>query len=425
MKIIKLRAENVKKLQAIEITPTENTVVISGRNGQGKTSVLDSIWFALAGKDAMKNTVRPIRDGQKKASVTLDLGEYVVTRSWTDNDKTYLKVENKQGASFKSPQAMLDALIGRLSFDPLAFAGMDDKAQLKTLMGLVDLPIDPAALDAKKKGIYDQRTEINREVKRLEGQLAGLKEPSPDVPEEEVSATSVMTELREAQKVIEENNQQRATLKNWKTEAENISREIDGIDKELERLTLKKNGLIEAAVMLGEKIEKGEYHVSALVDPDLDSYQVKLAQVEETNAAVRNAKKYFLTLNEMNLQKVASGLMTEQIEKIEQEKEEALKAAKFPIDGLSFDENGVTYQGIPFSQCSDAEKLRVSMAMAMALNPQLRVIRITNGSLLDADNMRLINEMASDKDYQVWVEVVDSTGKLGIYIEDGMVKEVE
>lgn len=83
MRIVKLQAENVKRLKCVEITPDGSTVVISGRNAQGKTSVLDSIWLALGGGAAARTTVRPIRDGEKRASVTLDLEEIIVTRTWT------------------------------------------------------------------------------------------------------------------------------------------------------------------------------------------------------------------------------------------------------------------------------------------------------------------------------------------------------
>ncbi|MGH9252599.1 MAG: AAA family ATPase, partial [Acidimicrobiales bacterium] len=127
MKIVKLTAENIKRLRAVEITPDGNTVIITGRNGQGKTSVLDSIWYALGGGPAAKGTIRPVRDGQNRAEVTVDLGDLVVTRSWTSAGGTALRVENTDGARYKSPQQMLDGLVGKLSFDPLTFAQQSER----------------------------------------------------------------------------------------------------------------------------------------------------------------------------------------------------------------------------------------------------------------------------------------------------------
>ncbi|HUX70855.1 MAG TPA: AAA family ATPase, partial [Cellulomonadaceae bacterium] len=171
MKIIELTAENVKRLRAVDITPAAHVQVIAGRNAQGKSSVMDAIWLALGGGTASKATTRPIRDGQTTASVRLDLGDLIVTRTWV-GDKTTLTVTSAEGARYGSPQKMLDDLVGRLSFDPLAFTHLAPREQRDTLLTLVDLPFDPAHLDRRRAGLYDERTEIGRQGKQLEGQLA-------------------------------------------------------------------------------------------------------------------------------------------------------------------------------------------------------------------------------------------------------------
>lgn len=422
MKIIKLQAENIKKLKAVEITPDGNTVVISGKNGQGKTSVLDSIWFALGGGDAAKNTPRPIRDGEKQATVTLDLGDYKVTRNWTSNENSYLKVETKDGAKYPSPQKLLDSLVGQLSFDPLAFSTMDDKSQLKTLLGLVELSIDPAEVDRQKKEIFDQRTLVNRDVKNLEGQLAAIPEPAEDVPAEEVSSSAVLAELQVAQGQLNTNNEKRRELQELARESNGLKADIQAtLDKIAEmqaKLTWQQGNL--DAINIKGKALKAE--VEKLVDPDLSIFQTKLQQVEQINNSVRLARQYKGVSTSLSEKTAESKKLTEQITGLEKQKDDALKAAKFPVDGLGFDESGVTFGKIPFKQCSAGERLKVSLAMAMALNPKLRVIRITDGSLLDSDNMKLIESMAKDNDYQVWIEIVNESGTLGVYIEDGEVK---
>jgi len=422
MRIITLKAENIKKLKAVEITPEGNVVIISGRNEQGKTSVLDCIWLALAGADASKGMPKPIRTGEKKANTTLDLGDLVVTRTWTDNDKSYLKVDNKDGATFKSPQKMLDALVGRLSFDPLAFAQQEDKVQAKTLQEFTG--IDPAPLDAKRKTIFDQRTIVNREVTQLKGQLDGMTAPGENVPAEELSASEVLAELRSAQDAKNANDEKRRELQGLARQAEQYRTEIEGMTEHIKKLEEKRNSINLLLDGINRKGKTLRAEVTALKDPDLDSFQSKLDGVEETNKDVRNAKAYKEAKAKYEDKKAESEKLTADIGKVDAEKEAMLKAAKFPIEGLGFDETGVTFKDIPFKQCSSAERLRVSLAMAMALNPKLRVIRIADGSLLDSSNMKLIEEMAKEQDFQVWVEIVDESGKLGVYIEDGEVKEV-
>lgn len=433
MKIIKLQAENVKKIKAIEITPEGNTVVISGKNGQGKTSVLDSIWFALGGGDASKETIRPVRDGAEKATITIDLGDIVVTRKWSNNEKTSLEVKNKDGAKYGSPQKMLDALVGRLSFDPLSFVSVDNKTQLKTLLDLIELPINPDELDLQIKAIYDQRTFINREIKQLEGQISGIDKPAAGIPEEEVSSGDVLVELMQAQEQKRLNDEKRNTLRELAQKVTSSKEQVDRLKMQIEELNRrhreeisKLEGLIQDKnTDITEITKEGtrlKAEVQKLTDPDIESFQQKLSNVEDINRQVRNAKLYHHTELGIADKKKESQQLSDKIADIEKQKADALKSAKFPIEGLGFNQHGVTFNGIPFKQCSAAERLRVSLAMAMALNPKLKVIRITDGSLLDKDSMKLIENMAKDKDYQVWIEVVDESGSLGIYIEDGEVR---
>ena len=130
MKIIRLTAENVKKLKVVDITPVGNMVQVTGKNGSGKTTVLDSIWWALGGKEGIQSV--PIHTGEKKARIRLDLGEFVVERKFTPSGTT-ITVSNSDGAVYPSPQAMLDSLLGGRSFDPLAFSRMSPRAQFDEL----------------------------------------------------------------------------------------------------------------------------------------------------------------------------------------------------------------------------------------------------------------------------------------------------
>ena len=92
-----------------------------------------------------------------------------------------------------------------------------------------------------------------------------------------------------------------------------------------------------------------------------------------------------------------------------------------PVAGLSLGNGIVMLDGLPLEQASDAQQLRLSVAVAMSANPKLRVIRIRDGSLLDEDGMALLAEMAKDREYQVWIEKVDSTGSVGVVMVDGEV----
>ncbi|MBU2110832.1 MAG: ATP-binding protein, partial [Actinobacteria bacterium] len=153
LRVVKLTAENIKRISAVEITPTGDVIVIGGKNGAGKSSVLDSIAYALGGQKLV--AAQPVRRGQEKGRVRVDLGDIVVTRSFTATGGGQLVVSDKDGKRQTSPQAILDRLVGRLSFDPLAFATMDPAKQRDTLREIAGL--DLTDLDAQRVALYEKR----------------------------------------------------------------------------------------------------------------------------------------------------------------------------------------------------------------------------------------------------------------------------
>lgn len=403
MKIVRFTAENVKRLKAVEITPDGTMQIVAGRNAQGKSSVLDAIWLALGGGAAARATSRPVRDGEEMASVTLDLGDLVVTRDWK-GDKTTLTVKSADGAKFSSPQSMLDGLVGRLSFDPLEFTRLSSTEQRDALLALVELPFVPAELDAERQRHYDTRTEIGRQGKAL----GDVPKVDKELPEAEQSASELLAEIRAAQE------QERA---NAETER--------GVSIASERVAALKEQIAELTADLANwehTFTDRTKAVAALPKvPDTTALESRLSGIEDSNAAIRaNNRAKELAASKAKLTDDYNAL-TAKIDALDAKKAKGLASAKFPVEGLGFDDSGVTYQGVPFSQASSAEQIRVSLAMAMSLNPELRVVRIMDGSLLDADSLALIANMAADADYQVWIERVGDGDGVGVVIEDGAV----
>lgn len=402
LRIINLKAENYKRLVAVDITPEGNVVVVSGRNGQGKTSVLDAIFAALGGGAASRSTSQPIRDGQDQAYVKLDLGDYIVTRRWTKDDAGTLTIESPNRARFQSPQKLLDSIVGRLALDPLEFLRMSAAEQVNALVDSLgdSLGFDPVELEKERKAIFDSRTEVGREVSRIEKHLTSLPEYD-DVPEEEVSTAALVEELREADRI---NLERRAA-----------EQRLDLANAEVERIR-------EALRVAEEDVADAENHLRGCPDPvDVNAINDRLTHLDETNARIRAAAERRKVAAELAKVKERHAKLTIALEQIREKKEKGIAAAKFPMPGLSFDESGVTLNGIPFQQASGAERLRASAAIAMAAHPELRVLRIDGGEALDSDGLKLLEEMAAEHDYQVWISRVDESGSVGIVIEDGAV----
>lgn len=403
MRIIRLAAENIKRLKAVDIEPDGTLQIITGRNAQGKTSVLDAIWLALGGGQASKDTPRPIRDGETSAAVTLDLGDLLITRTWdAEKDKTELKVTAPDGAKYRSPQTLLDGLVGKLSFDPLAFTRLTAREQRQALLDLLDL--DFAAADRERARLYNIRLETGRQMHAY-GDLPKLP---ADAPTAESSGTLLVDRINMAHEAADAIRKARAAIDSCLTRLEDIDQRIAGLQNEREATTA--------------SIAEWERRIDDMPEPeDITGLRAALAGIEARNAEARENARILAAREAQKALQAEYTELTRTINAIDQRKADALAAATMPVDGLGFDDQGVTFNGVPFGQASAAEQIRVSLAMAMALNPSLRVVRILDGSLLDADSMAAIAAMAKAGDYQVWVERVADDADTAVVIEDGSV----
>ena len=429
MKIIALQAENIKKLVAVEIKPNGNLVAITGANGQGKTSVLDAIWWALAGASHIQ--AAPIRKGENKARIRLDLGEIVVTRTFrTGKDgeaATSITVENAQGARFPSPQVMLDKLLGELSFDPLAFARATGKEQYERLRVFVP-GVDFDAIDRDNREAYELRAIVNRKAKEAQAAADQIQIPVK-IPGSRIDESALVDQLQTAA----DNN---ANIESRKARRERFAEDIKTKELGLEHLhhqadTLRKQ-LAEideqAQIMYAESNAMREQLKSAEPLPapvDVSHIRQQIEDAKTANALFeRGERRTEHELEAARLRQQAEKL-TEGMEARNQDKASKIASATLPVSGLGFGDGFITLNGQPFDQASDAEQLRASIAIAMALNPKIRVIRVLDGSLLDEKSMQILAEMADAQDCQVWVERVDGSGKVGFILEDGHVRKAE
>lgn len=415
MKIISLSSENIKRLSAVEIKPNGDMIVIGGKNGAGKSSVLDSIAYALGGKDVVPS--KPIRKGQDHAEVIVDLDSIVVTRRFTDKG-SYLSVTNKEGAKYPSPQKMLDELVGKLSFDPLAFSRMKPAEQAQQIRELVGL--DTGELDAQRQSLYDQRRDLNRDIKNLEGKLSGLVKHA-DAPESRVDLTQLIKSRDDAQRRAAASKNAMDALVSIDTNIIQQNAIIDDLEK---RLAAAKQALTNFNKMREDAVDNVRKTDNAAASDDIPALDEQIKNADADNNRVRENTQYAEVYESLKVVRVASDGLSQRIARLDADKRKLLSDAKYPVDGLGFTEEGeVVFGGIPFDQASAAEQLRVSVAMGLAMNPKLRVLLIRDGSLLDDDSLGLIAAMATEKDAQVWIERVGDGAEVSVVIEDGAVRE--
>ncbi len=403
---------NVKRVRVMHIRPKGPILEITGRNDQGKSSAIDSIMYALGGTKSIPK--RPIRDGAKRAEVVVNLDAVTVTRKWTADSTSYLTVESKNGAVHKSPQALLADLFDDL--DPHAFVRMDEKGRTALLKRIAGLDFDE--LDARRVKLYEERTIVNRDAKQAEAELKGMGSQPPDVPDEEVSFATLTNLLSEAIKLRDSNAAVRKEYAECCALADSRKQGVVDAERQL--------GLLRIALDKANKdVAVYEASVPTLIDPDVDAFQADLTDAESSNREVRAKQQRKIVATRLRGLKADSEKKTAGIESVDTDKARMLRDAKMPVDSLGIDEDGVTLNGLPFTQASSSEQLRTSIAMGLALNPKLKLLFVRDGSLLDSESRKVMEEMAKEHDALIIIERVTDGEPVGVVIEDGMASGAE
>lgn len=429
MKMLKLIAENVKRLKAVTVEPREKGLtVVAGKNAAGKTSVLDCIMIALGGERVIPS--KPVRRGEDQATVELDLGEYIVRRTMTADGGGQLVVRDKDLKRQQSPQAILDGLFGPLSFDPLAFVKQKPAERTATLSQLLGL--DFSKEDDEIAAIYQERTIVNREGKTLQAQLDGLPE-YPDAPKEEIDQRAISDEQMRAFEVNKKNAEQRRqaeaaervadadrkTSSNLATDVDRLRKQLMDAEADLAEAKKMADQSSRTAERLGEEVKK-------LVDVDLAPFAKRISEANDINRKVRTNVARAQVREKWKVKNKESEDLSKKITDLERQKRRRVTETKFPVEGLSLsDTKEVEFNGIPFEQVNTADQLRISVAISAAMNPKLRLILVRQGNDLDDDNLALLDQLAVDNDMQVILERVSPTGESCVIIEDGMVKQPE
>lgn len=423
MKILKLTANNFKRLSAVEITPDGNVVIISGKNAAGKSSVLDAIEAALCGGRSLPK--QSIKIGEHRAEVTVVLGEdenelgelepeYKVTRKFLGASST-LKVETvgETKSEVKSPQAFLDKIVGDISFDPLAFMKKTPAEQRISMMAFLGLNVDE--FDSKIASLKAERSEVRKEKERKLHEADSIVF-TPNLPEEEQGCDVLLAEL----KAIQNHNNDRGLVM-----AEN-SVIVSKIENRNNEIVAAKKAIIDWQNRL-DGLEKHKTQLESqlsiptdVIDPA--GIEAGIKTLGDTNEAIRqnNLKKQAMV--DYDIHTEAYRELGDTIKTTEIRKAQKMAEAVMPVRGLTIKSDGLAFDNIPLEQVNDAKKLDVCVTIAMAMKPKLEVLRI-NGNDLDTESLLALGQIVDNQGYQVWIEKVSDDSSIGFYIEDGTLIE--
>ena len=403
MKIETISINGFKKLQQFALDPAGKSVEIKGRNGQGKSSVIDGIWCALTGKDVPGV---PINRDSVTAKIVVGLDDGHTARlSWSAKGGKTLVVEGPDGEPVKAPAAFLENLIGKISFDPFEFVNQQPAKQKAFLQQL--LRLDFSDIDSRKSAALAEKRDIERDAVRIDGE-ADLLVDAKNV--ERVDVADLLSKQRERLEVIDAGKQAAHAMEIAESESRRAEELVASIEAQIAELSRKLESAKVAAEVAGSDIKPRTAELQRLRDlvatmPD-NSEAIRTA--EETNKqADRWAKRLELVAQSKGI-KDEIAAVTATIESIESERRELLMNAKFPVPGLSFSVDGVLFNGLPFdsgNQCQ-SDILRVGVAIAVAQNPTARIVRIKDGSLLDSKAKADLLAMLAENGFQAFIETV-------------------
>ncbi len=427
MRITQLQIERFMKLEAVEINPKTNTVMITGPNGAGKSSVLQALISVFCPKNDWPEM--PIKTGEETSVLTAKTEEFVAKLTIRRNGKDTLEVKTLEGAKYTAPQDFFNSIRGKFAFDPLAFSREEPRKQRQILMSLLGL--DFSDIRTEYTQCQSERAQINSNKGLLQQKVDVIAIPE-GTPDEEVSISDLATELQEANDFNRAITDTYQTIKVVELERVKFAESIDENKRAIENC---QRQIEEKQILLKEAQESMKVHEhqrdkllaqkvileEAIEGVDQKDTQVIQSQIETAETTNRNVH---LKQNKKELQKAVEAKSVEYVElghrmkELEGEKATRLSKVKMPVKGLSVSGDCVLYDDIPLSQVNTAKALEICIAISMKLNPKLKVLW-GNANDLDDASLKIIEEIAEKNGYQLWLEKVDTTGEIGFYIEEG------
>jgi hypothetical protein len=460
LKIIEFRARNIKRLNAVEIRPGDASVVLmTGKNRQGKSSVLDSIRMTLGGKGEISS--KPIRDGAEDAECSLDLGDYLVTRKFTASGE-YLNITTKDGFKAPKPQEFLNSRMAGRAYNPLEFMRLSASEQTKALQSFVSLKLDldeletisglptkdkngavpeallkldpVEALEMVYKRLYNKRADANKEVKRLEGAHNSVEIPEGCESLSAVNVQDLVAALKEITKVRAQNEKVRESVGARKHELDLIdgaivNKDINILDlqKRIDKLNEEKGRLIIDKEKKAVQVDEATKAVAALVDPDSTELDKRIADADETNRIAGMVTEKKKLKEELVAAKELAHDYHSKLNAVTEYKTRLIQEAGLPVPGLGFENGEVTFNSIPLSQASGREQIEISCAICAAHNPSIAVLTIDSGwNELDKEGKEALENFARARGLQIWCcSVQEEPGDTGFHIFDGSVVAID
>lgn len=402
MKINQLEIENVKRIKAVKVEPTASGLtIIGGNNNQGKTSVLDAIAWALGG-----DRYRPSQAAREGSMAPPNLhivmnNGLVVERKGKNSD---LKVTDPSGKKYG--QQLLNEFVNQFALDLPKFMEASGKEKANTLLQIIGVGDQLAALEQQETDQYNRRRAIGQ-IADQKKKFAKEQPYFPDAPKDIVSATELIRRQQDILAKNGENQRKRAQLHQLEQESQRINEELAAL---LQRQEEVQNDL-EIARKSAENLQ----------DESTAELEASIADIEETNRKVRaNLDKDKAEDDAREYQRQYEEL-TKELEETRKQKTDLLQNAALPLPELSVSDGELVYKGQKWDNMSGSDQLKVSTAIVRKLNPKCGFVLLDKLEQMDLDTLQEFGQWLEAEGLQAIATRVSTGEECSIIISDGYV----
>ncbi|MGT2802959.1 hypothetical protein Javan253_0016 [Streptococcus phage Javan253] len=405
--INKLEIENVKRIKAVKIEPSPaGLTVIGGNNNQGKTSVLDSIAWALGG-----NKYKPSQAAREGSMVpptlrvTMSNGLIVERKGKNSALKVIDPAGNKAG------QQLLDSFVEELAINLPKFMESTPKEKSQTLLKIIGVGDKLAELERQEQEYYSQRHAI--------GVIADQKEKFakeipyyPDAPKEMVSISELIQQQQEIFAINGENARKRQNVDRIRQEYDQSILEVDRLRKLLAEAEAKTN-------QLSEDLKVANMDAVDLHDQSTAEIEENIANIEQINLKVRTNLDKDKAEEDAKQQREQYNALSAKVEEMRQAQRDLLANADLPLEGLTVSDGNLLYQGQEWDNMSGSQQLMVATAIVRKLKPDCGFVLIDKLEQMDTITLEQFGKWLEQEGLQAIATRVSTGDECSILIEDG------
>lgn len=410
MKINKLEIENVKRVKAVKIEPASSGLtVIGGRNNQGKTSVLDSIAWALGG-----DRYRPSQAAREGSVIPPHL--HIVMNNGLEVERkgknSDLKVTDPTGK--RAGQQLLNEFVEELAIDLPKFMASSSREKAEVLLKIIGVGRQLHELEAQETDLYNRRRAIGQ-IADQKAKFAREMTYYPDAPKEPVSASELIRQQQDILARNGENQRKRAQASALSAERDRLAEKVNSLKEELKRYKDK-------LMQVDEDMTIAYQTAESLKDESTAELEQNIRDIERINVMVRaNLNKDKAEMDAQTYRNEYDS-MTAELNDVRQKKIDLLQNAALPLPGLSVSDGELTYNGKKWDSMSGSDQLKVSTAIVRKLNPNCGFVLLDKLEQMDLDTLREFGAWLEQEGLQAIATRVSTGGECQIIIEDGYVK---